>query len=91
MADNPESKKLTRSQTAFKSARAEVQKLIKEALSDIARAEYSGAVRKMEVCAMMVETENSQCIALRDQANRLQQAMLRCVAGGNEWVGHQCP
>ena len=33
MADNPESKKLTRSQTAYKGARTEVQKLIKESLT----------------------------------------------------------
>ncbi|MES3020351.1 MAG: hypothetical protein V4857_02080 [Pseudomonadota bacterium] len=68
-----------------------VQKLVKEGLLDIARGDYSGAARRMEVCALMVEAEHSQCIALRDRAHRLQQAMLRCVAAGNEWIGHQCP
>ncbi|PWF48287.1 hypothetical protein C7C56_012770, partial [Massilia glaciei] len=67
-----------------------VQRLVGEARSDVARGDYSGATRKMEVCVLMVDADHSQCIALRDQANRLRQAMLRCVAGGNEWFGYQC-
>ena len=66
------------------------RRLLADARRDLEQGNYKGAIDKLDTCATMIDAGNRQCQALRQQAQRLNRDMLRCVASGAEWVDDQC-
>ena len=64
--------------------------LIADARRALELGNYRAASSKMEVCAAMVDPDNSECRALKARADRLLGEMQRCVAAGRDWISERC-
>lgn len=81
-----------RSSTALGAAQQaqSVRNLIAEADRELAQGNYRAAADKMETCITMVDAGNRECLAVKARVERLHSDMLRCVAGGSDWVNDRC-
>lgn len=66
------------------------RQILDAAERELAQGNYKGAMDKADICATMIDTGNRECLALKQKAERLNRDMLRCVAGGSDWVNNRC-
>ncbi|MFM9434724.1 hypothetical protein ACFDR9_001785 [Janthinobacterium sp. CG_23.3] len=68
----------------------QVRKILSDAERELAQGNYRGAIDKLDICATMIDVGNRDCLVLKQRAERLNRDMLRCVAGGADWVNDRC-
>ncbi len=68
----------------------QVRKILTDAERELAQGNYRSAIDKLDICATMIDVGNRECQALKQKAERLNREMLRCVAGGNDWINNRC-
>lgn len=66
------------------------RQILDAAERELAQGNYKGAMDKADICATMIDTGNRECLALKQKAERMNREMLRCVAGGSDWVNNRC-
>lgn len=66
------------------------RQILDAAEREMAQGNYKGAMDKADICATMIDTGNRECLALKQKAERMNREMLRCVAGGSDWVNNRC-
>ena len=64
--------------------------MIAQAERDLAQGNYKRAATQLEWCARMADRESQECRQLKKKAERLDRAMTRCVAAGNDWTEDRC-
>jgi hypothetical protein len=66
------------------------REMIRAAERSLEQGNFKGAADKMDICITMIDIGNPECRKLKQRAERMNTAMLRCVASGAEWRNDQC-
>ena len=69
----------------------QVRAILNAAHYDMAQSNYGAAAERLAACAAVFETAgNTECRSLKQQAERLNTEMLRCLANNRTWMDGRC-
>jgi hypothetical protein len=78
------------STTPTQQVQQQLRTTLAAARQDMAQSNYQAAADRLGACAAVLDTGDSECRRLKQQAERLNTELLRCLANNRTWMDGRC-